>query len=305
LEPWPDDVRAMIHFWPRATLSRVRGQARDDDIDYTLLGLELLEAKGTRFGADDVAAQILNRLPFTQVYTAERVAYRSAANGLQPPHTATYRNPYPQWIGALIRVDVLGYVCPGDAGQAVQMAYRNAVFSHTANGIYAAMWGAALIASCFVATSMAEAPSAAMVYIPQSSRLAEELRFVTTRHAAGDSWETAIDAAQARLTDLSWVHAVSNAAVIAAGLLWGDGDFVRTVGLTVQAGWDTDSNGATAGSAFGAMHGARALPAHMIDPLENRVDSAIAELAGARISELADRTYRLVAKVDESTDKRC
>jgi ADP-ribosylglycohydrolase len=73
----------------------------------------------------------------------------------------------------------------------------------------------------------------------------------------------------------------------------------------VQAGWDTDSNGATAGSAFGAMHGARALPAHMIDPLENRVDSAIAEFAGARISELADRTYRLVAKVDESTDKRC
>jgi hypothetical protein len=58
-------------------------------------------------------------------------------------------------------------------------------------------------------------------------------------------------------------------------------------------------------SAFGSMHGGWALPAHMIDPLENRADSAIAEFAGARIPELADRTPRLVGKVDESRDKRC
>ena len=58
-----------------------------------------------------------------------------------------------------------------------------------------------------------------------------------------------------------------NATVIAAALLWGEGDFTRTIGLAVEGGWDTDCNGATAGSAFGAMHCAGALPEHWTQPL--------------------------------------
>ena len=104
------------------------------------------------------------------------------------------------------------------------------------------------------------------------------------------STDQAVDEIEARLGRLGWVHAVSNAAVIAASLLWGEGDFARTVGLTVQAGWDTDSNAATTGSAFGALHGAQALPAHMIEPLDDRLSSAIAGFDGSRISELAART---------------
>lgn len=299
LEPWPTDLPDMIYHWPRATLGRVSGQARDDDIDYTLLGLELLEGKGARFTTADVAAQILNRLPFTQVYTAERVAYRNAVNGADPPDTATDRNPYRQWIGALIRADIFGYVCPGDPGRAARMAHRNAVFSHTGNGVYAAMWAAGLIASCFVAEDITEAMTSSMSCIPAESQLADALRLVMERHAEGESWDAALDAIQTRLGHLSWVHAVSNAAVIAAGLLWGDGDFARTVGLTVQGGWDTDSNGATAGSAFGAMHGAGVLPTHMIDPLEDRVGSAIADFDGVAISDLAGRTLRLAGALVE------
>jgi ADP-ribosylglycohydrolase len=81
---------------------------------------------------------------------------------------------------------------------------------------------------------------------------------------------------------------------VAAGLLWGDGDFARTVGLVVQAGWDTDSNGATAGSASGALQGAAALPPAFTEPLGDLVHSAIAGYDKARISDLAERTLRLI-----------
>jgi ADP-ribosylglycohydrolase len=57
------------------------------------------------------------------------------------------------------------------------------------------------------------------------------------------------------------LHTVNNAAVTAAGLLWGNDDYTTTVGLTVQGGWDTDSDGATAGSVAGTVLGAAALPA--------------------------------------------
>jgi ADP-ribosylglycohydrolase len=279
--------------WPETTRGRIRFMARDDDIDYTILGLHILETHGFGFGPREVAAEWLDRLPFAKTYTAERVAYRNLVIGLRPPETATYRNPYREWIGALIRADVWGYVSPGRPRQAATLAFRDAALSHTANGIYGAMWSAALIAACFVAPDMRGALVASLEQVPPRSRLAEALRHVLELHASGLDWLEARDRLQASYGHYGWVHTVPNAAIVAAGLLWGDGDFSRTVGLVVQAGQDTDSNGATAGSAFGARHGATALPAAWVDPLGDRVRSAIVGFDNARISDLAERTLRL------------
>ena len=62
---------------------------RDDDLDFTVLGLHLLETHGERFTVADVAAAWLDRLPFTQTYTAERAAYRNLVTG-HPPETAAW-----------------------------------------------------------------------------------------------------------------------------------------------------------------------------------------------------------------------
>jgi ADP-ribosylglycohydrolase len=110
---------------------------------------------------------------------------------------------------------------------------------------------------------------------------------------AGITWEEARDDVERRYGAYSWVHAVDNAAVVAAALLWGEGDYSRTIGLAVQGGWDTDCNGATAGSAFGAMHGRDALPVHWVAPLNNTVRSAILGFDRITIDELAARTARL------------
>ena len=93
------------------------------------------------------------------------------------------------------------------------------------------------------------------------------------------------------------MHTINNAAVVAAALLWGEGDFTRTIGLAVQGGWDTDCNGATAGSVFGAMHGAEAIPRRWTEPLGDRVRSALFGFDGARISELARRTAAQAARL--------
>jgi hypothetical protein len=69
----------------------------------------------------------------------------------------------------------------------------------------------------------------------------------------------------------------------------------------VQGGWDTDCNGATAGSAFGAMHGAAALPAHWTTPLEDRIASALVGFDGVRISELAARSLAAARRLPPDT----
>ena len=78
-----------------------------------------------------------------------------------------------------------------------------------------------------------------------------------------------------------------------AGLLWGEDDYATTVGLTVQGGWDTDSNGATAGSVCGTILGHAALPSNFIEPLHDRTRSALFGFDNSRISDLATRTLRL------------
>ncbi|GAA3306452.1 hypothetical protein GCM10020295_62720 [Streptomyces cinereospinus] len=55
-----------------------------------------------------------------------------------------------------------------------------------------------------------------------------------------------------------WVHAIPNTALIAAALTHADGDFSGTICRAVSGGWDTDSNGATAGSIAALLAGSPA-----------------------------------------------
>ncbi len=304
LDPMPEEF-VLRENWPHTTRGRVHGSDRDDDIDYAILGLHLLERHGSGLRPNDVAAAWLTYLPYLQVYTAERVVYRNLLRGISPADAARVENPYREWIGALIRGDAFGWTHPGQPRLAATLAFQDASLSHVSNGIYGEMWAAALVASAFTAPDARAAFDASLHHIPSGSRLAEALRDVRDMHQGGDAWETALGRIQERYGHYSWVHTINNAALIAAGLLWGDGDFAATVGLTVQGGWDTDSNGATAGSVAGVLAGAAQLPAHFVEPLEDRTRSALFGFDHSRISDLAARTTRLaLASLDERIDDR-
>ncbi|MFD1719641.1 ADP-ribosylglycohydrolase family protein [Georgenia deserti] len=281
--------------WEQTTRGHVHGSCRDDDVDYTILGLHLLEKYGHDFTTQDVAEEWLLRLPYHQTYTAERAAYRNLIEEIPAEQAARRRNPYREWIGALIRADIFGYVNPGRPDLAAKQAYRDARLSHVGNGIYGEQWAAALTASALVADSVRQAFDRSVTYIPQRSRLREAVAVVTRIHDDGGTWEEALADADRRWAGYHWVHTVNNAAVIAAALLWGDGDFTRSIALTVQGGLDTDSNGATVGSVVGAVLGTAGIPAHWTDPLEDTVRSAVFGFDGVHISDLARRTERLAA----------
>jgi ADP-ribosylglycohydrolase len=279
--------------WPDTTKGNVKGSARDDDIDYSILALHLLEKHGRDLAPEHVGAAWLSLFPLVQLYTAERAAYINLANGLRPPEVARHRNPYREWIGAQIRGDVFGYANPGDPWAAASLAYQDARLSHLGNGIYGEMWAAALVAAAFTSASAKEAIVTSLAVVPPGSRLAEALRHVLELHGSGIGWEQAVADIRARYGHYSWVHTINNAAMVAVGLLWGEGDYLSAVTKTVMGGWDTDSNGATAGSVAGILSGTSGLPEHLITPLENRTRSALFGFDNSAISDLAERTYVL------------
>ena len=264
----------------------------DDDINYALLNLHVLETAGLEFTTDDVGKAWLEMLPVLTVFTAERVAYQNLLEYRDAPETARFRNPYREWIGAQIRADVFGWVCPGQPSHAAALAWRDARLSHTENGIYGEMFVAAMVAAAFTESTPRAVVEAGLATIPSDSRLAEAIGFVLSMPNLEPDWERALDRVYERFGHYHWVHTINNAALVALALLYGDGDFSRSICLAVTGGWDTDCNGATVGSIVGTLNGA--VPERWTVPLNNRVRSSLRGFDHSRIDDLARRTVALV-----------
>lgn len=292
LDPMPSDFELREN-WPETTRGNIDGSARDDDIDYPILGLHLLEAHGTGITTAIVGEAWLTLFPYRQIFTAERAAYLNLLHGIPADRAATTRNPYREWIGALIRGDVFGWVNPGRPRRAISLAFEDAALSHVANGIYGELWSAALLAGAFTASTVSEAFELSLEHVPPRSRLAEALHDVHGMRREGLTWDAALQRIQASYGHYGWVHTIPNAAIIAAALLWGEDDYSTIVGLTVMGGWDTDSNAATSGSVAGTVLGARGLPRNFIEPLHDRTRSALFGFDNSSISDLARRTTAL------------
>ncbi|WP_432113733.1 ADP-ribosylglycohydrolase family protein [Streptomyces sp. S1] len=286
------------HPWNRRSAAtslaeNIDGMPEDDDLNYPLLGLLLLQRHGRDFTTADVARLWLDELPAGRTFTAERVAYRNLLDGVEPPLTAVRRNPFREWIGAQIRADVHGWTRPGDPVAAAAQAYRDAVLTHTGNGVYGAMFVAATVATAASGTAdVHRALAAGLSVIPPRSRLAGAVRLgIGAAHAHSD-FDAVVDLLHAELGGYHWVHAVPNAALLAAALTHADGDFSRSVCAAVSGGWDTDSNGATAGSVAGLLAGhPDRLPERWTSPLKNRLSTSVPSFDGIGFDTLAELTH--------------
>jgi ADP-ribosylglycohydrolase len=296
LDPLPAGVPALHPSARTATAGRFVDVPRDDDIDWTIMGLHLLETYGRELTTDQIAAEWLDRMPFTQTYTAERAAYRNLIHGLRPPSTATHRNPYREWIGALIRGDAFGLVSPGRLDEAARLALVDARLTHVGNGVYGELWAAGLVSAALATGSVHDAMRAARSLVPAGSRLLAALDGIEALYGAGAVPTDALDWIDRELGHLPWVHTVNNAALIATGLWWGD-SFMDALGITISGGRDTDSNGATVGSVYGAAHGAGGVPDELVGTTHVRVRSAVRDFDRITIDELVERTLRLVSPV--------
>jgi ADP-ribosylglycohydrolase len=278
-------------------INNVKHMVEDDDMNYTIVGLDILEKYGYDFTPDDVAESWLMNLPILHLCTAERIAYKNLINLVMPPYSASYRNVYREWIGAQIRADFFGYANPGNTQMAAEMAWRDGSVSHVKNGIYGEMWVAAMLAAAAVTDDIEEIVLAGLAEIPEKSRLAEDIRRVIAWKKEAIHWEAAVDLIHRQYNESNphhWCHTNSNAMIVALGLLFGERDFEKSIGIAVSAAFDTDCNGATVGSIIGMIHGAKALPDKWIAPLNDLIRSGVDGYGLIKLSELAERTVDII-----------
>jgi ADP-ribosylglycohydrolase len=227
-------------------------------------------------------------------YTAEREAYRNIVIGLKPPQTATFWNPFREWIGAQIRADVFGYVLPGKPWEAAELAYRDATLSHVKNGVYGEMFIATTISISFFLENVLEAIEVGLSCIPRTSRLYEAIESCISTWKKGSNFEEAYNKLMNKYGKLNSVHTINNAVIVVLSLLYGELNFSKSIGLAVTAGFDTDCNGATVGSIVGALVGEEKIENKWKEPLNDVVEAGLSGHKDLRISELSERTLKLI-----------
>lgn len=304
------------------TPAKMNGIPVDDDLQFTVLGLLILEEAGPNFTVDDVARVWLKYLPFA--CTAEDVTLANiqhgvpaqeagASGGALPPARSCYLseelpldlevnldNPYRQWIGADIRSDPWGYVTPGWPERAAELAYSDAFLTHRRNGIYGAMYFSAAISAAFVVDDPVEALRIAATEIPAECGLAQAIAWALDVAPEIRTYRDAHDAVTNRFPDMHRVHTINNACLTIWGITIGGTDVTRVISETVAMGYDNDCTAATAGSIVGAVVGRDGVPDHWTEPFGTTMHSYLRTIDTWDIDDIFDRFSTQMERVSRT-----
>ena len=286
-------------FNSRPFADEIDGMPVDDDTNYTVLAQLIIEKYGRDFTPCDVSEAWVDCQSKNAYCTAERVAFCNFVKGYEPPQSAIYKNPFREWIGAQIRGDYFGYINPGDPEMAAEMAFRDACISHVKNGIYGEMFAAAMIAVAAATEDIEQILEGGLAQIPCTSRLYEDIAAVLEGYRKGVSQKAAFEAIHKKYNEYSphgWCHTNANARIVAASLLYGNGDLGKSICMAVETGFDTDCNGATVGSVLGMAKGAGAIGEVWTKPLNGMLHTSIFGVGTVKISDCVQTTLKHIRK---------
>lgn len=267
-------------------------ETTNDDVVYELAFLDAFEKKGRGISSRDIALEWVQQIPYG--YSAEWVALNNINNGIFPPQSGSFRNPYSDWIGAQMRGMVCGMLAPGWPIEAARLAYIDAVISHSANGAYGEMYAAVLTALAFTSSDIQKMIKEGLNYLPQGSEYAAivgEILETLSRHAdAAQAWK----ALDERFKEYNWIHAYPNIAAVLLALWYGQGDMTYSFTLLAQAGLDVDCNGGLVGNILGVM---KPVPSQWAEPLGDLLETYIPGKEKLSIRQLATRTTDLPRRI--------
>lgn len=286
-------------FNSRPYIDEVEAFPPDDDMNYTVMYQEIIDASGKGFTSFDVARKWLSAQIKDSYCTAERVAYSNFIKGFAPPESARYKNPHRELIGAQIRADYFGYVNPGNPELAAEMAWRDARISHVKNGIYGEMFVAAMLAAAAETDDLKDIIRAGLAQIPHTSRLYESIVSVLNDFKNGMSQKEWFKNFQKKYNDkdsYDWTHTNHNAMLVCACLLYGDGDYAKSICMAVESGFDTDCNGATVGSIIGMAKGKDVIPEYWSKPINGQIETTLIGVGKVAISDRVELTLKHINK---------
>ncbi len=274
---------AAIEGWTYEKIQRVFGElwdypaqyknfAADDDSNGPVFFVRALEdcKDLNKFSAQDVAEALLNYAPFEHGFfwwggygiSTEHTAYLNLRNGIPAPRSGSIEqngSTMAEQIGGQIFIDPWGLVSPGNPEQAAKLAEKAASVTHGGNGVWGGVYVACAISLAFVEPDLEKVLEKALDYIPADCEYARVVRAVTDYYKKHpENWR---DCFQYIYENFGYdkypgnCHIIPNAAVMILSMLYGGGDFERTLCICNMCGWDTDCNVGNVGCIMGVHCG--------------------------------------------------
>jgi len=234
----------------------------NDDLDLQLVWLAAVE----RCGVERINAQTLGEFWLNFIcphWNEYGIGKANMKMGLLPPLSGDYRNDWKHSNGAWIRTEIWACLAAGRPDIAARLAIEDACVDHgTGEGTYAAIFVAALQASAFAVGDVRKCIEVALSKIPTDSRTARSVRLTIECYEKGLSPRETRDTVQKSNADIGdgWFEAPSNVSYVVLGLLYGEGDFKKSVLSAVNCGDDTDCTAATVGATLGILYGTKGIP---------------------------------------------
>ena len=273
-----------------------------DDLYVDMTLAKVLDDKGLDATTDDFGAMFKEAK--YRLWHANLAARRALKRGVPATLSGTPKyNAHANDIDFQIESDFIGLMSPGQFQWTNAMSWRAGRVMNAGDGIYGGMFISGMYAAAFFENDTRKIVEAGLACLPARSPYAMVIKDVLrwsqenpndwtkTWQAVNEKWDKREPCPEGALKPFN-IDAKLNGAYVALGVLYGKGDFSRTIEVATKAGQDSDCNPSSACGIVGVMHGYKAIPKEW--------SSGIAPLADQKFN-FTGYTFKTIV---DSTEKR-
>lgn len=272
----------------------------NDDLDLQLVWLFGMEQLGYPLSAATLGDLWIGFIP--PHWNEYGICKANMKRGIPVSAAGDYENSWKNSNGAWIRTEIWACIAPGMPEVAVKCSVEDAKVDHGAGeGTFSAAFVAAMQSAAFIVPDIKKCIDIGLSVIPENSRTAKSIKLAIDCYNSKKSWLDARNTILESNMDIGngWFEAPSNVAYAVIGLLYGEGDFKKTMITAINCGDDTDCTAATVGATLGILYGTEGIPSDWAEYIGDDIVTGAVDKSGDAVNlpktctELTERVTEL------------
>lgn len=237
-----------------------------DDLYIEFMFLYSILKNGLDVTPTEIAEDWVKYLSPSRIWGANKAAYLNFQKGIWPPWSGHPRyTTYGDAIDFQIEADFFGLISPGLPRISNSWSDKVGHIMNYGDGVYAGMAMAAMYSEAFFESDPRKLVEYSLKAIPSESGYAKMVRDVLDLHQKYPNWQDAWKALQPKWgwkdgKLVSGLDVRINGAYVYMGLLYGGGDFWKSMNISMRCGVDSDCNPSSVAGILGTVLGMKGIP---------------------------------------------
>jgi hypothetical protein len=279
-----------------------------DDLYMDLTFVEVFEKEGLNAPVSSFAKAYAQA--DYMLWHANQAGRYNILRGITPPASGHWlNNPHADDIDFQIEADFAGLMCPGMPQAAAKICDKIGHIMNAGDGYYGGLYIANIYSIAFTSNKLEYIIKEAIKAIPERSDFYRCITDVIKWHNQYPTdWKHTWFELQKRWAEdigcpdgvysVFDIDAKLNAAYVTLGLLYGGGEFAKTMEITTRAGQDSDCNPSSAGGILGVILGYKNIPDYWKQGL-GAIEDLDFKYTNTSLHDAYEASYRHALKIIE------